>query len=249
MTMTKRLASPQGKWLICRRETAESANYNCGALENKTGTATHKNEMNKMHLNPLNTLVLALVVSATVALCAETTPGAANGEPDKSMTAAHESFVKKDMNKAAEQIHMAAAAVKKQSAKVAQGSKEEMKKAGDEMDKLGDGVKKGTMTSEAELKKTFGKVDHQIAGCWHKTAIEAKKSGKDASEDLKKAGASLSGAAKWSGAKLNDGASSSVEAIKKAGQGVGKGAKASADEVDKWFKNLGEGIDDLGRKL
>ena len=125
----------------------------------------------------------------------------------------------------------------------------EMKKAGEELDNLGNGIKNGTVKSEAELKKTFAKVDHQIAGCWHKTAAESKTSGKDASADLKKAGASLAGAAKWSDTKLSEGAQSSVEAIKKAGTSVGKEAKTSADEMDKWFKNLGEGIDDLGKKL
>jgi len=40
-----------------------------------------------------------------------------------------------------------------------------------------------------------------------------------------------------------------VEGVKKAGTATGKGAKASAQEVDKWFKDIGDGIKDLGHKL
>ena len=40
-----------------------------------------------------------------------------------------------------------------------------------------------------------------------------------------------------------------MSAMKKAGKATGKGAKAGAEEVDKWFKGIGEGIQDLGKKL
>jgi hypothetical protein len=118
----------------------------------------------------LTTTLLVIALAATVPLAHAQAPAS---ESSKQMTAAHESFVKKDMNQAAAHIHQAAAAVKKESDKVAEGSKEGMKKAGEELDKLGDGVKNGTVKSEAELKKTFAKVDHQVAGCWHKTAAES----------------------------------------------------------------------------
>ena len=43
------------------------------------------------------------------------------------------------------------------------------------------------------------RVDYEFAKAWHKTAVESKKAGKDSSDALKKAAASLEGAAKWSG--------------------------------------------------
>ena len=58
------------------------------------------------------------------------------------------------------------------------------------------------MKSGDELKKTYAKVDHELANAWYKTADEAKKSGKDASQLLKKAGEELEDAAKWSGTQL-----------------------------------------------
>ena len=65
---------------------------------------------------------------------------------------------------------------------------------------------------------------------------------KDASAALKKAGAGLEGAAKWSGNKLQDGTQASVDGLKKAG-------KMSTEEVGKLFKGLGDGIAGLGQKL
>ena len=45
------------------------------------------------------------------------------------------------------------------------------------------------------------------------------------------------------------GRKASVDALKKAGKATGEGVKASSEDVDKWFKGIGEGIDDLGHKL
>jgi len=37
--------------------------------------------------------------------------------------------------------------------------------------------------------------------------------------------------------------------VKKIGKGAAKGVKAGAEEVNKLFKGIGEGIQDLGKKL
>ncbi|HUL51284.1 MAG TPA: hypothetical protein VLU94_01740 [Candidatus Nitrosotalea sp.] len=197
----------------------------------------------------LNAIVFAGLLSVMPAGRAQTASADFGGEPDHTLSAAHESFVKGDTNKAASQIHQAAAYVKRESEKVAQVSKEGMTKAGAELDKLGNNVKAGTVKSEAELKKTFAKVDHEIADCWHRTAAESRKSGGDASRELKKAGTSLTGAAKWSGTKLKEGTQASIDALKNAGKNVGKETKASASTVNKWFEDIGDGIKDLGKKL
>ena len=86
------------------------------------------------------------------------------------MANAHESFVKGDMNKAAEHIQKAAAYVHKEGAKVAKDSKEGVMKAGDQLNKLGGEVKKGTVKSSDQLKKTFAQVNHSLAKAWHASA-------------------------------------------------------------------------------
>jgi len=205
--------------------------------------------MNKRSYSVLSMLIIAAWIVAIPAVYAQTSSGDFTNEPDKTMASAHESFLKGETDKAAEQINKAAAYVKKEADKVAKDSKEGVKKAGDELEKLGQGVKKGTVKSGDELKKTFAKVDYELAKAWHKTADEAKKSGKDPSNALKDAGAWIEGSAKWSVTQLKEGTRASVEAVKKVGKGAAKGAKAGAEEVEAWFKGIGEGIEDVGRKL
>ena len=72
---------------------------------------------------------------------------------------------------------------------------------------------------------------------------------KDPDNALKKVGVWLEGAAKWSVTQLKEGTQASVEAVKNIGKDAAKAAKAGAEEVDKLFKGIGEGIEDVGRKL
>jgi hypothetical protein len=206
-------------------------------------------QMTAKGLSVLSMLIITSLMAGISTAYAQKSPEDFTVEPDKTMAAGHESFVKKNMNKAAEHISKAAEYVKKEADKVAKDAKEGVKKAGDDLGKLGQDVKKGSVKSGDELKNAYSKVDHELAKAWYKTADEAKKAGKDSSEALKKAGASLDAAAKWSGNKLQEGAQASVEAVKNVGRSTAKGVKAGTAEVEKWFKGIGEGIEDLGRKL
>jgi len=205
--------------------------------------------MDKKSFSVLSMLIIGVMMAAIPAVYAQTSPGDFTNEPDKTMASAHESFLKGEKDKAAEQISKAAAYVKKEADRVAKGAREGVKKAGEDLDKLAQDVKKGAVKSGDELKKTFARVDCELANAWHKTAEEAKKSGKDPSNALKEAGAWLDGAAKWSVTQLKEGAQASVDAVKKVGKGAGEGLKAGAKEVDKLLKGIREGIEDVARKL
>ena len=200
----------------------------------------------KLSIAPaLYVIVLAAVMSVSPALQAQTHPSDFPDEPDKSMAAAHESFLKGDMKQASDQIGKASANVKKQADEVAKDAKSGVTKAAGELDKLSQSVKAGTVKSADELNKSFAKADHALATAWHKTAAETQNAGKDATGALTRAAAGLDGAAKWSGNKLQQGTQASVDAIRKAGQGVQTGAAA----VGNWFKSIGDGISDLGNRL
>ena len=211
-----------------------------------TLTFTHKgNHMNPVASTPLQIFAFAVFLAAGPAIHAQTSTADFSGEPDKSMAAAHESFVKGDMKKAGNDIGKASAYVKKEANQVAKDAKSGVTKAGAELDKLGKSVKAGTVKSAAELKKTFAKVDHALASAWHQTAAESQKAGKDATTALKQASAALDGAAKWSGNKLQEGAQASVDGLKK----VGASVQTGAEQVGQWFQGIGDGIKDLGQKL
>lgn len=205
--------------------------------------------MNPNPIAALSRYFLTALVVAIPAAYAETSISAFSEEPDKSMAAAHESFIEGERVKSAADIHQAAAYVKKESEKVGADSKDAVKKSGEALDKLGDGVKDGTVKSVDELKKGFASVDHALASAWLKMAEATKKSGKDASQDLKRAGASLDASAKWSGHELEGGAMESINAVKQASRATGEGVKVGAEEVGRWFKGIGDGIKHLGGKL
>jgi phage gp16-like protein len=57
-------------------------------------------------------LLITSLATGISAVYAQTSPADFTGDPDKTMAAAHESFVKKDMNEAAEHINQAADYVK-----------------------------------------------------------------------------------------------------------------------------------------
>lgn len=57
-------------------------------------------------------LLITSLATGISSVYAQTSPADFTGDPDKTMAAAHESFVKKDMNKAAEHINQAADYVK-----------------------------------------------------------------------------------------------------------------------------------------
>jgi hypothetical protein len=205
--------------------------------------------MNTKTQSLLGGLLTAAFMTAVPVLYAQDATPTFKGEPDKSMAAAHEAFLKGEKDKAAKDIHKAARWIEKQSDKVGEGSKADMKSAGEELDKLGEGVKDGSVKSGDEMKKSFAKVDHEMAACWHKTAAESKQAGKDSTDDLRKAGNSLENSAKWSGQELSEGTRETVAAVRKASKATGEATKASAEQVDKWFKGIGEGIEDMGKKL
>ena len=193
--------------------------------------------------------LIALLAAAALPLSVLAATNQFTTQPDKSMVAAHNSFMKGDMKKASAEIHKAATYVKNQSDKVAAGSKEGVKKAGEDLNKLADDVKAGTVKSGDELNKAFAKTDHALADAWHQMAVAAKNSGKATTRLLKQTGSALSGAAHWSGHQLSAGTQKSVEAVKSATAASIKASKDSAKDVDGWFKDLGEGIKEVGQKL
>lgn len=192
----------------------------------------------------LSALIVGVLVAASPAAHAQA-PSDFASEPDKSMAKAQDSFGKGDMKAAAAHIQKAAGYVRNEAGKVAKDAKGGMTKAADELASLGTEVKRGAVKSGDQLKKTFAQVDYARARAWHATAEQAQKTGRDATSALRSAGAGVEGAARWSGAQLAEGTQAAVDGLKKAGRGV----RLGAEDTGRFFKGLGDGIADLGRRL
>lgn len=168
-----------------------------------------------------------------------------DAEPDKSLNAAHESFMKKDMKAAGADIHKAGNYIRQEGDKVGGDSKKAFHDVADETDKLAKNVEDGMVKTEEDLKHGFAKTEHGLAKAWHDVAGDAKAAGKDTTEALKKSAHSLDAAAKWSGAKMKEGTHKAVKAVKD----VPEGTKVAADKVGGWFDHIGDGIKDVGHHV
>lgn len=188
--------------------------------------------------------IVALLVTSSAMVYAQA-PGDFAGEPDKSMARAHESFIKGDMNKAAEHLKKAAAHVRTQEKKVAKDASQAVKKAGDDLERLSGEVKTGAVKSPDELKKAFAQVDHALATAWHATAEQEQKAGKDATRSAWSAAAGLEGAARWTGTKLEGGAQAAVDTVNKAG----RTARLGVETVGRAIRGIGDGIAHVGRRI
>jgi hypothetical protein len=196
-------------------------------------------------ISGLRAALLTALLAVVPTLHAQTAANDFSSDPDKTMAAAHESFVKGDMSKASAEIGKASAYVKKEANAVAEDAKSGVIKASAQLDELGKSVQAGTVKSERTLKRTFAQVDHALAKAWHETAVQTQKAGNDAGSAASKAAEGLEGAAKWSGDTLQQGAQAGVEGAKKLGQGVETGT----EDLGKWLQGIGEGVQDMGRRL
>jgi hypothetical protein len=66
--------------------------------------------------------------------------------------------------------------------------------------------------------------------------------------DMDKASEQSHKAANYVGKESDKVAADSKEGVKKAGKDTANGVTVGADEVDKWFKGIGEGINEVGQK-
>jgi len=191
-----------------------------------------------------NACIVAVLIAGIATARAQTASDFPR-EPDKSMAAAHESFLKGDLTKAAEHIAKAATDVRAQAKKVDKDAAKVLQKAGDDLDRLGADIKAGAVKSSDQLKQAFARVDYAVATAWHATAEQEQKAGHDSSQALRGAASGLEGAAKWAGTKLDAGAQGAVDAVNTAGRGARFGVEAAG----KALRSLGDGIADLGRKI
>ncbi len=206
--------------------------------------------LNKQNNRITTSIAVAALLAGLPVAYGQTSSADFQTQPEKSMATAYEAFVKGNTGDACGYISIAANYVKTQARlSMTADSKEGMAKVERELLKLREGVEKGTVKSGDELKKTFAKAEYESARCWHKTAQEAQKAGKDSTYALKRTAERLDGASRWSGHQLDAGTKKSLAAVEGVGQGTNKGVKAGTAELDQWCKSLGHGIEELGKKL
>ncbi len=171
--------------------------------------------------------------------------------PGEHFHKARESFLKKDINSAADEIRKGAAFMKLEAGRGTKESKEELMASVRELEKLANEVKKGTVTSAKELDHSFARAHLALARHHYLKASEswAKKEAKKVGNDLKASTTHLEHALAWSGHELEAAGLAVTKDAVVVSKKLVEGTGWMAEETGKAIEAIGKEIEKLGKKL
>jgi hypothetical protein len=172
-------------------------------------------------------------------------------EPQEHFQNAHESFLKKDLQRAAGEIRKAAAFVKVEAGRATDEGKQSLLTSVRELDKLADEVERGTIASVKQLDEAFGRVDHALAAHHHRMAkeFEAKKAAQKAGYELKAAALYVEQGLAWAGQKADASGAAAIQGAQTlAGKLIAEGGTV-LDRFGQGYEAIGKAIEQLGQKI
>ncbi|HUU96668.1 MAG TPA: hypothetical protein VM487_13085 [Phycisphaerae bacterium] len=170
-------------------------------------------------------------------------------EPEHKMKAAHESFLKKDMEATAADLRKAAAFVKLEAARAAGDAKKGLVASATELEKLAGDVEKGTVSSSKTLEAAFARAHQALAKHHHAKATEswAAKAEHATGHELKAAAASVESAFKWGGKEMETGTEAVIKDSRYAAEKLIEGGGWVGEEVGKAIEKCGDETEKLGK--
>jgi len=169
-------------------------------------------------------------------------------EPEHHFHMASRYFAHGDRAHAAAEIRAGAALVKLEAGRHDATNKTGLEDAAKHLDDLAAGVAAGTVKSPKELNDAFLHADLALARHYHQMAeaSAARNEHEKTGYWLEGAADSVDDAAEWSGHKLAAGGRATVNGARSLGAKLEGGAKSTADEVKKSVSDLGSEIETLG---
>jgi hypothetical protein len=172
-------------------------------------------------------------------------------EVDEHLQKGRESFLKKELKAAAQEIREAAAFLRLEAGRATADGKKGLLAAAHDLGKLADGVERGTVTAVKDLDAVFARAHHALGRHHYLKAAAAwgKKAAQKTGRDLRAAATHLEHAAAWVAKKGEAGV---VEAVKGARLVAGKlveGAGWVPAEVGKGLEAIGKEIEKLGKAI
>jgi hypothetical protein len=164
---------------------------------------------------------------------------------------AHEFFLKKEFKASAAEIRKGAEYLKKEAESASDEGKKGLTASYQELDKMADEVEKGAVKSDKKLKDAFSRAEHALANNYYLKASDswAKKETKEAGHALNSAAEHLELAAKWSGHKLDAGASKAISLGREVSGKLVQGTGYVSEEVGNGLKSMGDAISGFGKKI
>jgi hypothetical protein len=171
-------------------------------------------------------------------------------EPNRHFQNAHQSFLAKDYDKAAEEIRKGEAFVKLEASRASGEGKSSLNSSAQELDKLAVDTKKGTANAVRESDNAFARADRALAQSHQIKAKEswAKKETVKAGYEMKAAALSLEQSAAWTAGEAKPDVSAVVQDTRTLAGKLSDATEHAAAEVDKGIDELGKEIADLGHK-
>jgi len=171
-------------------------------------------------------------------------------EPDLHFQNAHQSFLAKNYDQAAEEIRKGEAFVKLEARRSSGDVKQSLNSSAEELGKLATDTKKGTVKSVREGDNAFASADRALAQSHQIKAKEswAKKETVKTGYEMKAGARLLEQSAAWAGSEAKSGVSTVVGDTRTLAGKLADGSGYAEGEVDKDIDQLGKEISDLGHK-
>ncbi|QDV85788.1 hypothetical protein [Planctomycetes bacterium TBK1r] len=172
-------------------------------------------------------------------------------EPQRLMTAAHETFLGKKADEAAADIEKAAAYVKTAAVNATPAAEAALKKSAAELTALAVRVRNGATIGRREMADSFARANQAMAVEYHAKAGTAIKAGDapGAGSYLNRAVCDVESAAKWAGREWEAGAKVTLQAAKDLEPKLKAGAGYAVEDVSKALTFVGEETKKLGNYL
>jgi len=172
-------------------------------------------------------------------------------EPNRHFRNAHEAFVAKDYDKAAEEIRKGEAFVQLEASRASGDVKQSLDSSAKELEKLSlDMAPNWRGKSIVEMDQSWGRADRALAQSHQVQAKEdwQKKETAKAGYEMKAAALNLEESADWAGSEAKTGVSAVVRDTRLMAGKLTAGGEYAAGEVDKGIDDLGHAISGLGQK-
>lgn len=202
-------------------------------------------------MNPVRTLVIAVLIAALFAGPAIAAETAQKGTLEQYFQKAKQDYVEKDMKAASEEIHKAAVWMKSEAAKAKGKGKEALTASYRELEKLGEDLKKGTVKSVKEIEMASARAYNAVATNSHVKSAEAwsRKEYRKAGEELDAAADALGKAYTWAGEEVKAGTQKVISASKELSVKLKEGASRASAEAGRTLKEMEQEISAFGKKI
>jgi hypothetical protein len=172
-------------------------------------------------------------------------------EPNRHFRNAHEAFLAKDYDKAAEETRKGEAFVKLEASRASGDAKQSLDSSAQELENLAvDMTDNRSKKSTVEMDQSWGRADRALAQAHQVQAKRdwQKKETAKAGYEMKAAALNLEESADWAGSEAKTGVSAVVRDTRLMAGKLTAGGEYAAGEVDKGIDDLGHAIAGLGQK-